>query len=112
MRQCCAEPSILKYSQGRMQVPHRPQIYSKIQKKKENSKINQNDHSAVYKWVKTDEFLRGYPLSPQISMKNIIISEYAPVYSHNNILVVRVLTKITVLPTQLIIFPVFWAEKN
>ncbi len=42
-----------------MQVSHRPQICSKIQKKKENSKINQNDHSAVYKWVKTDEFLRG-----------------------------------------------------
>ncbi len=72
-----------------MKVLHRPQIWSKIQKKKENSKLNQNDHSAVYKCVKTDEFLRGEPLSPQISMKKIRISEYAPVYSHNNILVVR-----------------------
>ncbi len=33
-------------------------------------KIDQNDHNTIYKWVKTDEFLRGNPPSSPIFLKS------------------------------------------
>ena len=36
-------------------------------KNKKIKKITTNDHNAVYKWVKTEEFLRVTPLTPDFS---------------------------------------------
>ncbi len=56
--------------QGVVVAPKRAnlkKIKKKKAKKEQNQEINQNDHNAVHKWVKTNEFLRGggNPLHPQ-----------------------------------------------
>ncbi len=67
---------MLQRHQGSMQVrgevaPLKQQIWQKIKKTvgQNNKTINENDHIAVFKWVKSNTLLRGWPIHLQLSPK-------------------------------------------